>query len=492
MAIFFMMVFLAVMVFMNFRNFGVDEFDDYATSKSKFGFIAISLSVFSTWYVGASFTAWATLNVGSGFLGAYVIPYASMMVITIYLVGEKTFLWGKKYKINTQAELMGLRYNSKFLRVLMAVSAIIFMAPWLLLEWVTQGYLFSYASNGALSPFWGMLIGVAVVLIYVSTGGMRAVITANIFQGAFMFIIGTGLMFYLLYYFFGNFSEAMGLLNNEHPEVLTYPGPGSELPTAYWTSIIISSGFGAFMWPWAYNKLFAAESVRSIKQSTLLTPVFSLIFWGAAVFLGQAMHSMDFARTNPEESYLWIANEAGPLTLALMSTLIMAASIGTVSGIIQALSTAISNDIAQVINKRISNSQALKIARSSVIAMGIIALVFATIDLGALINIALLTYQGIIMLFPIVILGLYWRRANKEGAILALIISTSFSMYVEFVQPPLLTQYGWTGGIYGTIIGFVIMIIAGYMKPVEPHVEKLWTDIATANLEKEKKMKIAN
>src|SRR5699024_2694687 len=254
-----------------------------------------------------------------------------------------------------------------------------------------------------------------------------------------------------------------------------------------WTSIVISSGFGAFMWPWAYNKLFAANSVKSIKQSTLLTPVFSLIFWSAAVFLGQAMHSIEFARENSEESYLWIANEAGPLALALMSTLIMAASIGTVSGIIQALSTAISNDIAQVINKEISNSQALKIARSSVVGLGIIALIFATIDLGALIDIALLTYQGIIMLFPIVILGLYWKRANKEGAITALILSTILSMYVEFAQPVFFIQYGWSGGIYGTVLGFIIMIIFGYLKPVEGHVYMLWDDIKEAKINYNKK-----
>src|SRR5699024_1898151 len=224
MAILFMVIFLGIMIFINIKNFGVESFDDYATSKTKFGFVSISLSVFSTWYVGASFTAWATLNVESGFLGAYVIPYASMMIITIYLVGEKTFLWGKKYKINTQAELMGLRYNSRFLRILMAISAVMFMAPWLFLEWDTQGYLFNYASNGVLSPFWGMLLGVVVVLVYVATGGMRAVITANIIQGAFMFIVGTGLMFYLLYYFFGSFTEAMSLLDNKHPDVLTYSG----------------------------------------------------------------------------------------------------------------------------------------------------------------------------------------------------------------------------------------------------------------------------
>ncbi|MGG1661295.1 sodium:solute symporter family protein [Brevibacillus sp. NRS-1366] len=492
MAILSIILFFAVILFINRKNFGVKNFDDYATSGGSFGMISIALAVFSTWYVGASFTAWAGFSVGYGFIGVYVIAYGAMTLFIMYLVSEKTYLWGKKYKINTQAELMDLRYRSKALRLIVGFSGVIFTFPWLLMEWITQGYVFSYATGGKLSPFWGMLIGVVVVLLYVATGGMRSVITANLFQGAFMFIVGTGLMFWLIYHFFGSFRGGMDLLNQNYPEVLTYPGPGWNPPTPYWTSIIVASGLGGFMWPWVYNKLFAAESLRAVKKSTLLAPILGIIFWASFTFLGQVMHSMEYPRTHPEEAYMWIANEAGPLPLALMSVLIMAASVSTVSGIIQAMSTSISSDLAKVINRKISDQKALQIARISVVILGLLALAMATVDNGKLIFIALLSYQGIIMLFPVVLLGLYWKRANKEGAIAAILIGTTMSMYLSVANPAFIGEYGWSSGIYGTIIAFLVMFVAGYLKPVEAHVEDLWKDIEVAREKSKRKVEEGN
>lgn len=192
----------------------------------------------------------------------------------------------------------------------------------------------------------------------------------------------------------------------------------------------------------------------------------------------------DTARNKPEEAYMWVAGEIGPVVLALMSTVIMATSIATVSGIIQAMSTSISRDVATVINKDISEKTAMKIARISVFIIGAICAVLATVDVGALINIALLSYQGIIMIFPVVILGLYWKRANKEGALAGMIIGTIVSMTLTVTEPALIANLGWSAGVYGLITTTVIMLIAGYAKPVEAHVEDLWNDIETARSNK--------
>jgi SSS family solute:Na+ symporter len=52
-----------------------------------------------------------------------------------------------------------------------------------------------------------------------------------------------------------------------------------------------------------------------------------------------------------------------------------------------------------------------------------------------LIFLALLTYQGMIMLFPVVMLGLYWRRANKEGALAGFLGGTTLSFVLTIVNP---------------------------------------------------------
>ncbi|WP_254611178.1 hypothetical protein [Paenibacillus sp. JMULE4] len=111
--------------------------------------------------------------------------------------------------------------------------------------------------------------------------------------------------------------------------------------------------------------MFAAKNVRAIKQSAVIASMLGFIFWTSMVFLGIMIHSMEYPRNHPEEAYMWIASMAGPIPLALMSVLIMATSISTVSGIIQAMATAISNDIAKQIDIQISNEKALKVTRIS-------------------------------------------------------------------------------------------------------------------------------
>lgn len=488
MAITFVFVFLAAIILINYRNFTVKDYGDFATSNGSFGMLAVSLAVFSTWYTGSIYTAWSDFSVVYGFIGIYVMIYSSLMLIFMYLASERVYLWGKKYRIKTQGEFVDLRYRSKPLRLLVGLAGVAFVAPWLILEWLAQGFVFHYATGGAFSPFAGMLIGVVVVLIYVATGGMRSVIKANVLQGSYMFLIGVGLMFYLIYYHYGSFGEAMNLLKTDFNEVLTFPGPGWEQPYTYWTSIVLTSGLGALMLPYIFNKMLVADSVKSLKRSSLLASILSVIFWVAFSLLGQVLHTYDYARENPYEAYLWIADLAGPIPLALMSTLIISTSISSTAAIIQAISSSIVTDISEVINRKITDKTSILIARIAVVIIAIVTVIVASFEHKQLIFQALLTYQGIAILFPIVMLGLFWKRANRLGAMLALIVGVAVSMYVSIVQPSFLVSAGWQGGIYGVLVAFLIMFVCGYLRPVEAHVDQLWDDIEIARAKSKLKM----
>ena len=470
-------IFFAVLLLINRKNLGVSSFNEYATANSAFGFIAITFSVLATWYVGATFTAWAASAIGQGFTALYVTPYATFTTVVMMLIGERTFVWAKRYKLQTQSDLIGYRYDSKTLQLLTGLCGVIFSAPWLLLEWVTQGYIFQYASGGRLSPAIGMLVGIIVVVLYVSLGGMKSVITANVLQGALMIFGGTALFIYLTCTQFQTFGvtgvgSGFQMLLRDFPEILTYPGPAGIEASPYpvWASMVIASAFGGFLWPWAYNKLFASSSAADIKKSALLAPALGTVFYLFFVILGNMMHFRADIVGYPDSGFMLVAAEAGPIPLALMSVLIMAVSVGTVSGIMQAMSTGISRDIAPFIKKDITDDQAIKIARIAVIVMCALAYIIAVIakPAGQLLTIVLFTYQGIVQLFPIIILGLWWKRANAKAAIASYLCGTAVAMILYFFMPAPMAALGWSGGMYGLVVNFAILIIGSAMsKPSE-------------------------
>ena len=466
--------FLGLILWINRRQLGVSTLSDYATANHSIGVVGITFGFLATWYVGAGYTAFSGFAVSFGMIGMYVIPYGIVTLLVMYLVAEKTFIWGKRYNLRTQSEMLGLRYNSDFIRVLTGFAGVALSVPWLLMEWYTIGYVFNYATGGIISPLVGMLIGVAVVVFYVALGGMRSVITANIIQGFYMTIVGSAVLIWVLYKELGGVQGAMQRLAEKTPEALTFPGPGWDISPNYWMAIVITSGLGGFMWPWVYNKLFAADSLKTIKQSVVFAPTLGILSFGLLFLVAMALHPMPFAQQNPQEALFWIHSEAGVWPLGFFAVLVMAASLGTVSGILNAMSTAISGDLAQVLNRKISEQQALRIARWSVVVMSVGALVGAYLREGQLVFLALMTYQGMIVLSPVVLLGLYWKRANKTGAVAGFLAGMFVSFGLTIWDPAFIMSYGWTPGVYGFATTLIIMLIAGFTRPVEPHVDKLW------------------
>ncbi len=473
-------LFLALIIWINRRQLGVSTLNDYATANHSIGVLGITFGFLATWYVGAGYTVFSGFAVSFGMIGMYVIPYGIITLLVMYLVAERSFIWGKKYQLRTQSELLGLRYQSDFLRVLTGFAGVALSVPWLLMEWYTIGYVFNYATDGLISPLLGMIIGIFVVVFYVALGGMRSVVTANIVQGLYMMIAGSAVLIYVLYSELGGLTAAMDRLFNETPQAMIFPGPGWDVSPNYWTAIIITSGLGGFMWPWVYNKLFAADSIRTIKQSVLFAPVLGIFSFALLFLLAMSLHPLPFAQENPQQALFWIHSEAGVWPLAFFAVLVMAASLGTVSGILNAMSTAISGDIAQVLNRNISEQTALKIARWSVVVMSIGALVGAYVKEGQLVFLALMTYQGMIVLSPVVLLGLYWQRANKFGAVAGFLLGMVVSFGLTLTEPAFINSYGWTPGVYGFLTTLIVMLVAGYLRPVEQHVNKLWRDIAIA------------
>ena len=84
-----MILFFAFMLFIIRNQLGVSTFEEYATGNRSFGFIALTFSVLATWFTGSMYTAWAGMTIQFGYVGIYVVAYATISLLTMYFVAPQ-------------------------------------------------------------------------------------------------------------------------------------------------------------------------------------------------------------------------------------------------------------------------------------------------------------------------------------------------------------------------------------------------------------------
>jgi len=140
----------------------------------------------------------------------------------------------------------------------------------------------------------------------------------------------------------------------------------------------------------------------------------------------------------------------------------LAAALSTAAGLLMVIASAVSHDLCRrTLFPEMNDKTELRVARLSaagaVVCAGLLGL-FAS-KLGFVAQVVAFAFGlAAASLFPIIFLGIFWKRMNKEGAISAMLfglISTlSYIIYFKFLGG---TQSGWWFGVSPEGIGFLFM-----------------------------------
>ncbi len=110
-----------------------------------------------------------------GFQYAYASFYAITIPFTGVIFLKRQWMLGKRFGYVTPGEMFADYFRSDAMRLLTVLVALIFSIPYLGVQLRASGFLFNVLTN-ELFPVWlGMWLLSLVVLIYVASGGLRAV-----------------------------------------------------------------------------------------------------------------------------------------------------------------------------------------------------------------------------------------------------------------------------------------------------------------------------
>jgi cation/acetate symporter len=168
----------------------------------------------------------------------------------------------------------------------------------------------------------------------------------------------------------------------------------------------------------------------------------------------------------------------------------MAAALSTAAGLLLVISTSVSRDLFKTFRPEISEKKELRIARIAAAGAVLLAGYFGINPPGFVAEVVAFAFGlAASSFFPVILLGIFSTRINREGAIAGmlagLVFTISYISYFKFIAPELNTSAHWWWGIspegigtLGMALNFLVCFGVSYLTPPPPkNVQELIQEI---------------
>ncbi len=428
---------------------------DYFAAGKSLGFWSVAFSARAT---GES--AWLLLGLTG--LGAAIGVQAFWVVVGEVLgVGIAWLLMSRRFKNLTDRydaitvpDYLAARFRDAGhkIRLVAAGALVVFVTIYVSAQIDATGTAFE--SFLGWSYYTGALIGFAVVLVYITSGGFLAVAWSDVFQGLLMFG-GLVLLPVVGLVVAGGPGPVLDGLRTQDPNLLAVGGKAGWSVAGVFTTISFCCiGLGFLGSPQIFVRFLALRSTREIPRGAAVAIVWTLVADSGAVITGLVGRHL---LMSPGQSLTTVLGEGGqsvlpqlvanlmpPLLVGLFIAVVLSAIMSTVDSLLVLASSAFVRDYYQQVrhpdmpdDKLVGKSRATTVILA-VIAL-IIALVVATTVPGRTVFwFVIFGWSGIAATFcPMIILSLFWRRVTARGALAAMIAGFVSVPFFKFAAPAL-------------------------------------------------------
>jgi SSS family solute:Na+ symporter len=468
--------------------------EDYYLASRTIGTVVLLFTMFAT--LLSAFTFFGGPDTAYAFGPEWILVMGLMDGILFgllwYVIGYKQWLLGQHHGYVTLGEMLGDRFHSRGVRVLVAGVSLFWLFPYLVLQQIGAGGALAALTNGGL-PFWvGATLLTVFMILYVVLAGMRGVAWTDTLQGALMLCMVWAAFLWILLSVDGGIAPINDGLATDAPEFLAL---GGEWYTPQrMLSFAISIAFGVAMFPQINQRFFAADSERVLKRSFALWPVLVLLLFVPAFLLGAWAKGLGLhADIGAGQSILPVilAEYTPAWFAALVVAGAIAAMMSSADSMLLSGSSYFTRDVYRpLIEGSISPQREDWLGRAGVAVFALLALVasiwiegigaFGADTVGSLlVAIGDFAFGGFAQLSLPVLVALYWRRTTRWGFLGGVLISQviyvafNFSPATAILGLPLFetAYYGWGISLYCMLAGLVITIAGSVLTGRSPDEE---------------------
>ncbi len=450
--------------------------------------LANGMATAADWMSAASFISMAGLISFMGYDGAvYLMGWTGGHVLLALLLAPYLRKFGKF----TVPDFIGERYYSKSARLVAVFAALLVSFTYVAGQMRGVGVVFSRFLEVDINT--GVIIGMLIVLFYAVLGGMKGITYTQVAQYCVLIFAFMVPAIFISFQMTGNVIPQLGMgakindgsglyllekLNNLSVELGFAEYTKGSKSTIDIFAITAALMVGTAGLPHVIVRFFTVKKVRDARKSAGLALLLIAILYTAApavaVFartnLINTVSNQPYANmpewfTNWEKTGLlgfedkngdgliqYTANaQINELTvdrdimvlanpeianlpawvIALVAAGGLAAALSTAAGLLLVISSSISHDVIKsVINPSITEKQELIAARLSAVVAVVIAGYFGINPPGFVAAVVALAFGlAAASIFPAIVLGIFYKKMNKEGAVSGMVVGLLLMLF---------------------------------------------------------------
>ena len=445
--------------------------------------IANGAATGADWMSAASFISMAGLISFMGYDGTvYLMGWTGGYVLLALLLAPYLRKFGKY----TVPDFVGDRYYSSVARVVAAVAAIFVSMTYVAGQMRGVGVVFSRFLNVSIE--WGVVIGMCIVAFFAVLGGMKGITWTQVAQ---YFILIAAFMIpavALAWTLTGNpipqlsftFSDIVPRLNQIQVDLgfteYTQPFANKSFIDVFCITLALMVGTAGL--PHIIVRFYTVRSVRAARYSAFWALFFIALLYTTAPALAafarynliNSIHGktvteiqrLDWATSWEKTGLLGFDDKNGngiiemtpdkatseikidrdiivlstpevaglaPWVIALVAAGGLAAALSTAAGLLLVISSSFAHDLyARMINPKATEAKRLLVGRITIFGGIVVAGYFGINPPGFVAEVVAFAFGfAAASFFPIILLGIFDKRTNKEGAIAGMLVGLGFT-----------------------------------------------------------------
>lgn len=252
--------------------------DDVMTASGSFGaFLIFFVSVGEIYSIGTMIGAPGAIFANGASYGTWFICYILLAYVVGYFLNPAIWRMGQLAKAVSIGDVIGWRYNSKGMQILVALVGIGFLTPWIQNQYAGMAILFEYLNIGV-SFVAAVVISSALAFIYIAIAGIRAPAWVSVLKDILLIVsivvVGVAAAVHMP----GGVSGIFKTVAETKPEMLVVPTEPITKNVTFLMSTIMFQMLGFYMLPISFQALLTSKNEHNLRKNSIYMPLYMIMF----------------------------------------------------------------------------------------------------------------------------------------------------------------------------------------------------------------------